>query len=188
MARLLATLLVAGLPTRKAEALVHAPDGRQWLFRLDGEILGYLGGSAERERVAPIDLRAGAEALGRVDALLAEFAQLRRAGAGENWTDGWALRRASEPLVFSDGITPMLFQAVRRDQRVAITLVPTLEPMIDASAQARVPVIHLRFAEGAPELWDAVELKDTGSAPTLVYRARGDLQTLPALLNQAMEQ
>ena len=49
--RLLSTLLVAGLPARKAEALVHAPDGRQWLFRLDAETLGYLGGSVERERV-----------------------------------------------------------------------------------------------------------------------------------------
>ena len=186
--RLLSTLLVAGLPTRKAEALVHAPDGRQWLFRLDAEILGYLGGSAERERVAPIDLRAWAEALGRMDALLAEFAQLRRAGAGENWTDGWALRRASEPLISADGITPILLQAIRGDQRVVITLALTMEPMIDVSAQARVPVIHLRFAEGAPELWDAVELKDTGSAPTLVYRTRGDLETLPALLNQVTQQ
>ncbi len=186
--RLLSTLLVAGLPTRKAEALVHAPDGRQWLFRLDAEILGYLGGSAERERVAPIDLRAWAEALGRMDALLAEFAQLRRAGAGENWTDGWALRRASEPLISADGITPILLQAIRGDQRVVITLALTMEPMTDVSAQARVPVIHLRFAEGAPELWDAVELKDTGSAPTLVYRTRGDLETLPALLNQVTQQ
>ena len=114
--------------------------------------------------------------------------QLRRSGADENWTDGWALRRASEPLISADGITPILFQAMRGDQRVAITLALTMEPMIDVSAQARVPVIHLRFAEGAPELWDAVELKDTGSAPTLVYRARGDLETLPALLNQVTQQ
>jgi hypothetical protein len=123
-----------------------------------------------------------------MDALLAEFAQLRRAGAGEHWTDGWALRRASEPLISADGITPILLQAIRGDQRVVITLALTMEPMIDVSAQARVPVIHLRFAEGAPELWDAVELKDTGSAPTLVYRTRGDLETLPALLNQVTQQ
>jgi hypothetical protein len=187
VARLLATLLVAGLPARKAEALVHAPDGRQWLFRLDAETLGYLGDSAERERVTPFDLRAWAEALGRTDALLAEFAQLRRAGADENWADGWALRRVAEPLIFADGITPILFQAVRGDQRVALALAPTTEPMIGASAQARVPVIQLRFADGEPELWDAVELNETGSAPTLVYRARGDLEALPALLNQATE-
>ena len=185
--RLLATLLVAGLPARKAEALVHAPDGRQWLFRLDTETLGYLGGSAERERVAPFDLRAWAEALGRTDALLAEFAQLRRTGADENWTAGWALRRAAEPLISADGIAPILFYAMRGDQRVAITLAPTMEPLIDASMQARVPVIHLRFAEGEPELWDAVELNESGVVPTLVYRARGDLDVLPKLLNQATE-
>jgi Protein of unknown function (DUF790) len=181
--RLLSTLLVAGLPARKAEALVHAPDGRQWLFRLDAEVLGYLGGSAEGERVAPVDLRAWAEALGRTDALLSEFAALRRSGAEENWTSGWALRRASEPLIFADGITPVLFQAVRGDQRVMLTLAPTMELIMNANAQARVPVIHLRFADGAPELWDAVETSETNSAPTLVYRARGDLESLPALLN-----
>jgi hypothetical protein len=49
-------------------------------------------------------------------------------------------------------------------------------------------VIHLRFAEGAPELWDAVEMSTTGAAPTLIYRARGDLETLPALLNQVTQQ
>jgi hypothetical protein len=180
--RLLSTLLVAGLPARKAEALVHAPDGRQWLFRLDAEILGYLGGNVERERVAPVDLRAWAEALGRTDALLAEFAALRRSGADENWASGWALRRATEPLISADGITPILFQAMRGDQRVAITLAPTMEPAIDISAQLRTSVIRVRFAEGSPELWDAVEMSEASSAPTLVYRARGDLETLPSLL------
>jgi hypothetical protein len=185
--RLLSTLLVAGLPARKAEALVHAPDGRQWLFRLDAEILGYLGGSAERERVKLVDLRAWADALSRTDALLGEFASLRRSGADENWTNGWALRRASEPLIFAEGITPMLFQALRGDQRVAITLAPAMESVLDVSAHAGVPMIYLRFAEGAPELWDAEELNEAGSAPTLVYRTKGDLETLPALLNQATE-
>jgi hypothetical protein len=181
--RLLSALLVAGLPARKAEALVHAPDGRQWLFRLDAELLGYLGGDAERERVTPIDLRAWAGAFGRADALLAEFAQLRRAGVEENWASGWALRRTTEPLIFADGVTPILFQAVRGDQRVALALAPTTDAAIDVSGQARVAVIHLRFAEGEPELWDAVELTEIGSTPTLVYRARGDLETLPSLLN-----
>jgi hypothetical protein len=55
--------------------------------------------------------------------------------------------------------------------------------MIDASAQTRVPVMSLCFAEGAPELWDTVETSETSSVPMLVYRARGDLQTLPKLLN-----
>jgi hypothetical protein len=183
VARLLTTLLVAGLPARKAEALVHAPDGRQWLFRLDAETLGYLGGSAEREGVAAIDLRAWAEALGRTDALLAEFAALRRAGVDENWANGWALRRVTEPLISADGIAPILFQAIRGDQRVAITLGPTLESAIDISAQLRTPVIRLRFAEGDPELWDAAEMSEASLAPTLVYRARGDLDTLPSLLN-----
>jgi predicted nuclease of restriction endonuclease-like RecB superfamily len=181
--RLLSTLLVAELPARKAEALVHAPDGRQWLFRLDAETLGYLGGNAERERMAPIDLRAWAEAQGRTDALLAEFAQLRRAGADDNWTSGWALRRASEPIISAAGVTPILFQAMRGDQRVMLALAPRTEPVIDLSVQMRVPVMHLRFTEDAPALWDAVELTETSLAPTLVYRARGDLQTLPALLN-----
>jgi hypothetical protein len=120
--------------------------------------------------------------------LLTEFAALRRAGADENWAGGWALRRASEPLVFSDGVTPILFQAVRRDQRVAIALAPTMDPAIDTSRAARVPVIHLRFAEGDPELWDAVEMSEANSAPMLIYRARGDLQTLPALLNMTTAQ
>jgi hypothetical protein len=185
--RLLSTLLVAGLPARKAEALVHAPDGRQWLFRLDAETLGYLGGNAERERVAPIGLQAWVEALGRTDALLAEFAALRRSGTEENWAGGWALRRAAEPLISADGITPILFQAMRGDQRMAITLASTMEQTIDMSGAVWVPVIHLRFAEGEPELWDAVELNETCAVPTLVYRARGDLETLPALLNQATE-
>jgi hypothetical protein len=183
LVRLLSTLLVAGLPARKAEALVHAPDGRQWLFRLDAETLGYLGGNAERERVTPIDLRAWAETFGRTDTLLAEFAALRRAGADENWTSGWTLRRANEPVISTEGITPVLFQAIRGDQRVMLTVAPTMEPMIDANAQARVPMIHLCFTNGAPELWDAVELTEAGSVPTLIYRARGDLQMLPALLN-----
>ena len=186
--RLLSTLLVAGLPTRKAEALVHAPDGRQWLFRLDAETLGYLGGSAERERVAPIDLRAWAKALGRTDALLTEFAALRRSGADENWANGWALRRATEPLISAEGITPILFQAIRGGQPVAITLASTTKPAIAMSAQTQVPVMRLRFADGNPELWDAIELNETGAAPTLVYRARGDLQTLPALLNMTTAQ
>jgi hypothetical protein len=185
--RLLSTLLVAGLPARKAEALVHAPDGRQWLFRLDAETLGYLGGDAERERVTPVDLRAWAGAFGRADTLLAEFAQLRRAGVEENWAGGWALRRATEPLISTDGITPILFQAVRGDQRVAVTLAPKMEPAIAVSRAARTPMIRLRFAEGDPELWDTVEMSEASSAPTLVYRVRGDLQTLPALLNQATE-
>ena len=181
--RLLSTLLVAGLPARKAEALVHAPDGRQWLFRLDAETLCYLGGSAERERVAVIDLHAWAGALGRVDTLLAEYAQLRRVGADENWAGGWALRRASEPLISADGIAPIVFQAMRGDQRVAIMLAPTMEPALDIGAQLRTPMIHLRFAEGEPELWDAVELIEADSTPMLVYHARGDLETLPSLLN-----
>jgi hypothetical protein len=185
--RLLATLLLAGLSARKAEALVHAPDGRQWLFRLDVETLGYLGGNAERERVTPLDLRAWAEALGRTDALLAEFAALRRARADENWAGGWALRRTSEPLIFADGIMPALFQAVRGDQRVALALAPVDEPMPDAGAQQRVPVIRLRFVEGAPELWDCADQDVTGMASTLVYRARGDLETLPKMLNRVTE-
>jgi hypothetical protein len=187
--RLLSLLLMGALPARKAEALVHAPDGRQWLFRLDAETLGFLCGDAERERerVAPIDLRAWAEAFGRADALLAEFAHLRRAGAEENWAGGWALRRAGEPLIFADGIIPILFQAVRGEQRVALALAPSMEPEIDVSRAARVPVVQLRFAEGEPELWDAVELTGAGSVPTLVYRARGDLETLPALLDQATD-
>jgi hypothetical protein len=185
--RLLTTLLVAGLPARKAEALIHAPDGRQWLFRLDAETLNALGGNADCERVAPVDLRAWADALGRTDALLAEFATLRRARADENWAGGWALRRATEPLISADGVTPILFQAMRGDQRVAITLAPAPAPMmgpaIDISAQLRTPVIHLRFAEGDPELWDAAEMSAAHSTSTLVYRARGDLETLPSLLN-----
>jgi Protein of unknown function (DUF790) len=185
LVRLLATLLVGGLPARKAEALVHAPDGRQWLFRLDAETLGYLGGNAERERESQLDLRAWADALGRTDALLTEFAASRRAGADENWTDGWALRRASEPLVFAAGVMPMLFQAVRGDQRVIIALAPTRAPTMDASAH--VPLIHLRFTERAPELWDTVAMDEIGPTPALIYRARGDLETLPTLLNQAAE-
>jgi hypothetical protein len=63
-----------------------------------------------------------------------------------------------------------------------------MESMIDANAQARVPLISLRLAEGEPELWDAVELNEVGAAPTLIYRARGDLQTLPGMLNQVTQQ
>jgi hypothetical protein len=137
--------------------------------------------------VAPVDLRAWAEALGRTDALLAEFAQLRRAGVDENWADGWALRRASEPMISANEITPILFHAVRGDQRVMLTVAPGIQRASAATAQARVPVVHLRFAEGARELWDAVESGEVGATQTLVYRERGDLQTLPYLLNRATE-
>src|SRR6185312_6647911 len=46
LARLLAMLLLAGLPARSGEALVAAPQGGEWLFRLDGETLGFLGATA----------------------------------------------------------------------------------------------------------------------------------------------
>jgi hypothetical protein len=90
-------------------------------------------------------------------------------------------------LIFADGITPMLFQAVRGDQRVAIALAPTMDPAVDTIQAARIPVIQLRFAAGDRELWDAVEATKIGSAPMLVYRAHGDLQGLPQMLNQATE-
>jgi predicted nuclease of restriction endonuclease-like RecB superfamily len=191
LVRLLSTLLVAGLPARKAEALIDAPNGQRWLFRLDTEILSYLGASAATELngASSLDLRALTDGLGRTDTLLAEFAALRRAGAAENWADGWALRRASEPLVFAEGIAPVLFQGVRGDQRVMLALAPTSDMGVQQyhAVARRVPLIHLRLANGAPELWDAaVDMDETGATPTLTYRARGDLAVLPALLNQVV--
>src|SRR5690242_5582604 len=43
LARLLSLVLMCGLPARSGEALVAAPQGGELLFRLDGDVLGFLG-------------------------------------------------------------------------------------------------------------------------------------------------
>ena len=112
LARLLSMLLICGLPARNGEALVAAPQGGEWLFRLDGETLGYLGATTSPQ----LDLKTLVAGHDLMEKLLADAAVLRRAGS----LDGWALRRTSEPLVARGQLTWPLCQCVRGDERVAL--------------------------------------------------------------------
>ena len=166
LARLLAMLLLAGLPARSGEALVAAPQGGEWLFRLDGEIMGFLGATAS-PRFGLTALATSQEAL---EKLLTDAASLRRAGA----LDGWALRRTHEPLVARGRLALALCQAARGDERVALVLAADgAEADVSPLAEA-TPLIALRLGDAAV------------SSDELRYASRDDLLALPAALLRAI--
>ena len=178
LVRTLAALLACGLPVRAGEALVAAPDGGEWRFRLDSDVLSYLGAPAGDD--APLcDGSALLSAWQSMDAFTGDFAALRRAGA----SDGWVLRRAADPLVCAGATVPALFVCTRGWRRVY--LVPAPSSAVGATrlaalaAQTPLVAVHVARDEGAPP---AVE---TPGLLTLTYATRRDLAALPSLLARA---
>ncbi len=176
LVRLLSGLLACGLPARSGEALVAAPLGGQWRFRLDDEALGYLGAQSDAV-CTTTDL---AVALAKQDALLAEFAAMRRAGVGE----GWTLRRAAEPLIAQGVVMPALFVCARGAQQAMLVHAPRdragwqrLETLAE-----QTPVVALRIACD-DEMRDDRDM----AVPALRHARKGDLEALPALLGRAVE-
>ncbi|HEU5438265.1 MAG TPA: DUF790 family protein [Ktedonobacterales bacterium] len=176
--RLLSALLASGLPARSAEALVANPNGEDWLFRLDTEVLGYLGASSHSPQPAATDGEArDLETLlalwERSDALAADFAALRRAGQADDWT----LRRAAAPLVVEGAVLPAFFTLSRGIARIPLVLTSASEPTHArlAATAARIPLVAVDAADGAT-------LPDV---PTLHYTGREDVAALPHLLARA---
>ncbi|HUY78187.1 MAG TPA: DUF790 family protein [Ktedonobacterales bacterium] len=190
LARLLTMLLAAGLPARSGEAIIVAPTGDEWVFRLPADILAMIGGSAELDATASAaTLLASWE---RADAFAADMATLRRAGD----MDGWSVRRATEPLVTAEGATTLLYTCLRGDERAYLAPPPATQ----ASAQrlvalaARVPLLILDLTApralgdtptaNADGIWEAAT-GEAAAIPTLRYCGRGDraaLAELPTLL------
>jgi hypothetical protein len=176
LVRALSLLLCAGLPARSGEALVAAPGGGEWRFRLDADALADLG--APRTATVPLfSLDEALSAWRHMDATTAAFAALRRAGGA----DGWILRRASEPLVLAGGVLPALFTAVRGPARVPLILAPSSPAGMDrlAAGTTRIPVVA--FAVRASEA-----ATSASAVPSLSFARRDDVAALPALLAQAI--
>ncbi len=178
LVRLLSALLCAGLPARSGEALVAAPGGGEWRFRMDADTLADLG--APRDTSAPLFGIEDVLACWRhADRFAADFAVLRRAGGG----DGWALRRAPEPVVLAGVVLPALFVAARGTHRVPLVVAPaTTEGArhLPASA-AHAPMVALDLA-----VKDTTARSSSHAVPTLAYSQRGDVAALPGLLSQAV--
>ena len=171
LARLLTMLLLAGLSARSGEALIAAPQGGEWLFRLDGETLGFLGATAT-PRFDLATLNASQKTL---EKLLSDASVIRRAGS----LDGWTLRRAHEPLIADGRLALALCQAVRGDERVALLLAADGSHAHGSDADAAM------LAETIPLV--RVRLGDTQASPDeLCYTAREDLLALPDALRRAI--
>lgn len=172
LARLLAMLLIGGLPARNGEALVRAPQGGECLFRLDGETFGYLGATTSPQ----LDLEILAACLDLIEKLLADAAALRRAGA----LDGWALRRAAEPLVASGHLVWTLGQCVRGDERVALLpLVADSQSASLASLAEATPLMAVRVDMNGESRERA---NNVAPGEELRYASRDDLLALPGAL------
>jgi hypothetical protein len=145
--------------------LVAAPQGGEWLFRLDGETLGFLGATTTPR----LDLAALAASQETLEKLLSDAAVVRRAGA----LDGWTLRRTQEPLVAGGRLALAFCQAVRGDERVALLV---------AVDGAHADMMAL--AETTPAVM--VRLDDAhASRDELRYASREDLLALPDALARA---
>lgn len=181
LVRLLVSLLACGLPARTGEAIVAAPQGDQWRFRLTAEIFAYLG---------QYDPGAGAsfafadllECWRTQETVMADFASARRSQNG----DGWVLRRAVEPLVLDGAVLPSLFVAHRGNQRVPLLLAPASEGGSRqlAGMAARYPLVILRVAAGGRS--EAQEIQQVSGLLEMTYTQRKDMAQLPALLGQAV--
>lgn len=180
LVRLLVALLACGLPVRAGEAVVAAPTGEPWHFRLTAENLAYLG-LPESEACAIFTLDTLLEGWRAQDTLMADYASTRRAGSGE----GWTLRRATEPLVMDGAILPALFSATRGTERVALVPMPQTELALTrlAEAAARLPLIALEIGG---HLEEQLRATPPSGLFVLTYTKRGDMAQLPALLSQAV--
>jgi|SRR5579859_5104051 len=181
LVRLFAMLLACGLPAHAGEAIIAAPDGSQWHFRLTPEIFAYLGlrGSEADADFSAADLLACWRAQ---DTLIADYASLRRAGA----QDGWILRRAPGPLILDGAILPTLFGASRDRQRVWLVLAPrtSLGAARLAALASRIPILTLRMTPDAPSQQQVSQ--PTPGLLTLAYTNRGAIAQLPTLLAQTV--
>ena len=183
LVRLLSTLLVCGLPARSGEATIAAPDGSAWLFRLDGEMLAYLGAAPVGD--APFAADDMLACWRRVDAFATEVAALRRSGS---LGAGWMLRRAAEPLVLDGVVLPTLFSLTNGTIRVLLAPPPATPAAHDRLVElaGRLPLVVLDATENVEN--------DTATLPTsaeteltvLRYARRGDAAALPGLLARAV--
>lgn len=181
LVRLLSTLLVCGLPARSGEATIAAPDGSAWLFRLDGEMLAYLGAAPAGD--APF---AAADVLAcwrRADAVAAEVAALRRAGALDA---GWALRRTAEPLVLDGVVLPALFSLTNGANRVLLTPPPATPAARDRLMElaGRLPLVVLDSTDENDTT--TLSMSDEAELTVLRYVRRGDAAALPDLIARAV--
>lgn len=181
LVRTLSFLLAAGLPARSGEAIVAAPGGAEWRFRLDSEVLGYLG-ATDTPVTTPAALL---EAQRRADAFTADYSALRRAANDA----GWSLRRASEPLVGSTGIVPALWTCTRGTQRVALVPIPSEAGAKTLSELATShPLIVLDVLPEVGSMQPGIQLGHASQCPTLRYARRADLKALPDLLASVVGQ
>jgi predicted nuclease of restriction endonuclease-like RecB superfamily len=180
LVRLLVSLLACGLPVRTGEAVVAAPQGDQWRFRLTAEIFAYLG-QQDPGAGASFALADLLECWRAQETVMADFASARRSQNG----DGWVLRRAVEPLVLDGTVLPSLFVAHRGNQRVPLLLAPATEAGACqlTGLAARYPLVILRIGTGRSE---AREIKQVSGLLEMTYTQRKDMAQLPALLGQAV--
>ncbi|HEX6817583.1 MAG TPA: DUF790 family protein [Ktedonobacterales bacterium] len=180
LVRLLSGLLACGLPARSGEALVVAPTGGQWRFRLDEDVLGYLGAHED----ATGDVAALRHVLAKQDALLTEFAGMRRAGADA----GWTLRRAVEPLIAEGAVIPAVLTATRESVRASLVLAPPVDSgwqRLERLAE-QTPIVALCVGQLDAEIRGAIHFAEQGVG-VMEYASRGDLAALPDLLECASE-
>ena len=183
LAHLLAVLLACGLPVRAGEAIVAAPGGGEWVFRLDTDALAYLGAPTTTGRDADFDARTLLAAWRAAPTLAAHLAALRRQGGHE----GWALRRATGPLIAAGSVVPAVFSSMRGAQRVALVPKPAT-----AAGAARLVALSRRVPLA---IWDASATVGEepagsvppGAAPTPRLAGPADVERLPSLLALAAE-
>lgn len=176
LARLLALLVMGGMAARSGEALVTAPQGGQWLFRMDGETFGFLGATTTPQ----LDLAALCAGFDLTERLLADATTVRRAGD----LDGWSLRRMNEPMAASGRLSLALGQFIRGDTRVALLPIGT-----QSGEGLFAELAHL--TEVTPAVIVAVdELPNNGRESLLTnalrYEGRHDMLRLPAMLDHAI--
>ena len=178
LVRLLADLLACGLPTRAGEALVAAPSGGEWRFRLDGAVLADLGALSSAAMLT-FDAPALVDAYAQLPRLMTDLAALRRAGGAE----GWTLRRATEPLILAGAVVPALAVCVRGRQRVPLIAAPATDEHARHLAQllAERPVVVFQPGPAPREAADRAAV-----LPALAYTVRGDVAALPDLLAHAL--
>jgi hypothetical protein len=182
LVRVLTALLAAALPAQAGEAVIAASSGAEWRFRLDSEILGYLGQPGDGT-LALCDLATLLEHWRQAEAFAAAMAALRRMGQHHDWT----LRRATEPLVLATGVLPVLFVAVRGTQRVAFVPMATSAPgaLRLAEAATRYPLVAFAGTQPDPAVVEALAQRGRPLVPW--YTSRSDVAGLPALLDRAVD-
>jgi hypothetical protein len=179
LARLLSLLLLCGLPARSGEALVASSQGGELLFRMDSEVLSFLG----MTMTPPHDLGTLCAHIDRMEQIIGDVAALRRAGV----LQGWTLRRLNELPVGRGQLVLALGQFVRGDERVTLLplpATPTDEQLAQlASLATATPLVTIPLA-GTPG--EVRAERDGRTFHVLRYVQRDDLQALPAALRSAL--